>query len=360
MAEKKRIKNEPLELAGHTVQPGERVQFDLPAANLYTHTPLDMPIEVIHGRKPGPTLLVCGAVHGDELNGPEIIRRLRTFRGLNRINGTLILAPVVNLFGFIHKSRYLPDRRDLNRCFPGSERGSLASRVAHLFFNEIAIRATHIIDLHTGAVHRENLPQIRAALGEPGVREMAMGFSIPVIIDAGLIENTLRFEAGARGIPVITYEAGEALRLNERSIVTGVRGVVSVMRTLEMLPSKRITTVKAEPFVASATRWFRAPIDGVFRPLAKLGTRVRSGDSLGVVSSPFTSEEEVLTAPFDGIIICVNNLPLVNEGDAVFHIARFGATAAVEEEIAEHESNIEEDRLYEIGEVPPVDIDLGV
>ncbi len=317
-----------------------------------------MPIEVIHGRKPGPVLLVCGAIHGDELNGPEIIRRLRSFRGINRVNGTLVLAPVVNLFGFIHKSRYLPDRRDLNRCFPGSERGSLASRVAYLFFNEIVTRCTHIIDLHTGAVHRDNLPQVRAALDEPGVREMATGFSIPVIIDSGLIENTLRHEAGKRGIPVITYEAGEALRLYERSIVTGVRGVVSVMRTLGMLPSKRIATVRAETFVARSTSWFRAPVDGVFRPLSKLGTRVQKGDSLGVVSSPFTSEEEMLLAPADGIVICVNNLPLVNEGDALFHIAKFGAVAAVEEEIAEHESNIEEDRLYEIEETPSVDIDL--
>jgi predicted deacylase len=353
-ANSRRGRNQPFELAGHTVLPGERVQIHLPAANLYTNSPLDMPVEVIHGRKPGPVLLICGAIHGDELNGVEIIRRLRAFRSINRLAGTLVLVPVVNLFGFIRQSRYLPDRRDLNRCFPGTERGSLGSRVAHLFFNEIVVRCTHIIDLHTGAVHRDNLPQIRAALDEPGVKEMALGFSIPVIINAGLIENSLRFEAGKRGIPVITYEAGEALRLYERSIVTGVRGIISVMRTLEMLPSRRISTIPAEPYVASSTRWFRAPADGVFRPLVKLGTRVQQGESLGVVSSPFTSDEEVLTAPSDGIVICVNNLPLMNEGDALFHIADFGETAVVEEEIAEHESNVEEDRLYEIEAVPRV------
>lgn len=350
--------NQPFELAGHSVQPGERLQFHLPMANLYTHAPLDMPVEIIHGRKSGPVLLVCGAIHGDELNGSEIIRRLRSFRSMNQIRGTLVLVPVVNLFGFIHQSRYLPDRRDLNRCFPGSERGSLASRVAHIFFNEVVVHCTHAIDLHTGAVHRDNLPQIRAALDETGVPEMAMGFSIPVIVNAGLIEHSLRYEAGKRGIPVITYEAGEALRLDERAIVTGVRGVVSVMRSLGMFPTKRISTIRAEPYVAKATRWFRAPADGVFRPLVKLGARVRQGDSLGVVSSPFTSEEEVLAAPADGIVICVNKLPLVNEGDALFHIARFGESAAVEEEIAEHESNIEVDRLYEIEAIPPVDSDL--
>jgi predicted deacylase len=347
----------PFELAGHIVQPGARVQFDLPTANLYTHTPLNTPVEVIHGTLSGPVLLVCAAIHGDELNGVEIIRRMRSFRSLNRLHGTLVLVPVVNQFGFIHKSRYLPDRRDLNRCFPGSERGSIGSRVAHKFFHEIVIRCTHVIDLHTAAINRDNLPQIRAALDEPGVTEMALGFSIPVIVNAGLIENSLRCEAGKLNIPVVTYEAGEALRLYERSIVAGVRGIVSVMRTLGMLPSRRIKTVRAEPYIARSTRWFRAPMDGIFRPLAKLGARVVSGDTLGVISAPFSSAESVLVAESDGIVIGVTNLPLVNEGEALFHIACFTDAGAVESEIAAHESNIEDDRLYEIESVPSTDID---
>ena len=311
-----------------------------------------MPVEVIHGRLAGPVLLICAAIHGDELNGVEIIRRMRSFRSLNRLHGTLVLVPVVNQFGFIHQSRYLPDRRDLNRCFPGSEKGSIASRVAHIFFNQVAKRCTHIIDLHTAAINRDNLPQVRAALDEPGVREMAMGFSIPVIINSGLIANSLRSEAGKLGMPIITYEAGEALRLHERSIVTGVRGIVSVMRGLGMLPSRRIETVRAEPYVAHSSRWFRAPMDGIFRPLTKLGARIESGDTLGVISAPFSAEETVLTAEFDGIVICVSKLPLVNEGEALFHIARFAEASAVEEEIAEHESQIGEDRLYEIEIIP--------
>ena len=343
-------------LAGHVVQPGERVQFDLQTANLYTHTPLNMQVEVIHGRHPGPVLLICAAIHGDELNGVEIIRRMRSFRTLKRLHGTLVLVPVVNLFGFIHQSRYLPDRRDLNRCFPGSERGSIASRVANIFFHKIVEHCTHIIDLHTAAINRDNLPQIRAALDEPGVREMAMGFSIPVIVNSGLIENSLRHEAGKLGIPVITYEAGEALRLHERSIVTGVRGIVSVMRTLGMLPSRRIQTVRAEPYIAHSTSWFRAPMDGVFRPLVKLGARVEVGTTLGVISAPFSADESVLEAAADGIVICVSNLPLVNEGEALFHIARFAEAGAVEAEIATHESNIQEDRLYEIEAVPAADM----
>lgn len=313
-----------------------------------------MHIEVINGDRPGPTLLVCAAIHGDELNGVEVIRRLRSLRVLNRIAGTLVLVPVVNLFGFIHQSRYLPDRRDLNRCFPGSEQGSLASRLGNMFFKEVVEKVTHIIDLHTGAVNRDNLPQVRAALNQPGVSEMAHGFSIPVIIDSGLIEHSLRCEASALQIPVITYEAGEALRLYERSIVTGVRGIVNVMRTLGMLPAGRAKAAEAEPFIASSTSWFRSPLDGVFRPLVKLGRRVNKGDVLGAVSSPFTGEEKALVASRVGIIICIHKLPLVNEGDALFHIASFGETLAVAEEISEHRISIEEDQLYEIATIEPL------
>ena len=343
-----RTRSTAIQVAGQTIAPGERCRFDLESPNLYTSTPLGLPVEIIHGRYSGPTLLVCAAIHGDELNGVEIIRRLSGFKNIDRLHGTLVLVPAVNIFGFIHQSRYLPDRRDLNRCFPGSERGSLASRVAYQFFNELVIHCTHVIDLHTAAVHRHNLPQIRAALDNPEVASMANAFSIPVIINAGLIDKSLRFEAGKRGIPVITYEAGEALRLDEHCIVTGVRGIVSVMRSLGMLPSKRIRTVPAEPSVASSSSWVRAPVDGVFRPLVELGARVGPGDSLGVITAPFDAVETILTADADGIVICVNNLPLVYEGDALFHVARFGKPGVVEDEIAVHESNIEEDRLFGI------------
>ncbi|MFT7214637.1 MAG: putative deacylase [Granulosicoccus sp.] len=353
----KRIQSESFELCGYIVQSGERVQFDLPLANLYTNTPLSMPVEVIHGRFVGPVLLICAAIHGDELNGVEIIRRMRSFRTLNRLHGTLVLVPVVNLFGFIHQSRYLPDRRDLNRSFPGSENGSIASRIAYKFFNEVVAKCTNVIDLHTAAINRDNLPQVRAALDDPGTKEMAMGFSIPVIINSGLIDNSLRKEAGKLGIPVITYEAGEALRLDERSIVTGVRGIVSVMRTLGMLPSKRIQTVRAAPYIARSSTWFRAPVDGVFRSLVKLGASVMKGTTLGVISEPFSSTETILQSKGEGIVICVSNFPLVNEGEALFHIAKFEEVVAVEVEIATHESNIEEDRLYEIEAVPTSHID---
>lgn len=349
--------SKPFKIARHVVEPGNRLQFDLPAAQLYTHTPLDMPVEVIHGRRPGPVLLICGAIHGNELNGVEIIRRLRSLATLRHLRGTLVLVPIVNLFGFIHQSRYLPDRRDLNRCFPGSEKGSLGSRVANLFFREIARHSTHIIDLHTGAVHRDNLPQIRADLSVPAVKQMAEAFSIPVIVNAGLLDHSLRCEAGRIGIPVITYEAGEALRLDERSIVAGVRGITNVMRMLAMLPAREVPAGRAAPFIARSTTWVRASADGLFRNISNLGHRVGEGDLLGVITSPFNSEEVMVTSPTEGILIGLNNLPLVNEGEALFHIARFREVEAVEGTIAQHVDDIASDPLYAPETVE--DVELG-
>ena len=345
----------PFEIAGRRVRRGERVQFELPIAQLYTQTPLDLAVEVIHGRLQGPVLLVCAGIHGDELNGIEIIRRLRTLTSLDRLRGTLVLVPIVNLFGFLSQSRYLPDRRDLNRGFPGSQTGSVAARTANVFFGSVVTRCTHVIDLHTAAVNRENLPQIRAALDQPGVEKIARGFAIPVIVNSGLLVGSLRAEASRIGIPVITYEAGEALRLDEKAIVTGVRGVVNVMRTLDMLPARRSRAMRAEPYVANATSWFRSPAAGLFRPLARLGAHVHEGETLGVVSAPFSSDDTVLAAPFEGIVICVNRLPLVNEGDALFHLARFGEVSDVEGEIASHDSDVADDPLYEIESIDDID-----
>ena len=345
----------PFEIAGRRIRGGERLQFELPMAQLYTQAPLDMAVEVIRGRWGGPVLLVSAAIHGDELNGIEIIRRLRTQAVLDRLHGTLVLVPIVNLFGFLSRSRYLPDRRDLNRSFPGSEKGSVAARTANVFFGSIVTRCTHVIDLHTAAINRENLPQIRAALSQTGVEEMARGFAIPVIVDSGRLDGSLRAEAGKIDIPVITYEAGEALRLDEKAIVTGVRGVVNVMRTLRMLPSRRSRSARAEPYVANTTSWFRSPADGLFRPLTSLGSQIRKGETLGVVSAPFSSDDTVLAAPFEGIVISVSKMPLVNEGDALFHLARFRTASEVEGEIASHDSDIADDPLFDIETVDDIE-----
>ena len=207
---------EELRINGENVLPGSSVTLELPLPELYTRTPMTMPVQVRRGKRPGPCLFVCAAVHGDELNGIEIIRRLMKRRALSRVRGTIIAVPIVNVYGVIERSRYLPDRRDLNRSFPGSGRGSLAARVADLFMTEIVARCTHGIDLHTGAMHRGNLPQVRGNLDHEETLRLARLFGVPVLINADVRDGSLREAAAARGIPMLLYEAGEALRCMAR------------------------------------------------------------------------------------------------------------------------------------------------
>jgi len=309
---------------GQTIAPGQRHTVELPVAKLYTHTSLAMPVHVINGRRSGPRLFVCAAVHGDELNGVEIIRRLLKLPTLKRLRGTLVAIPIVNVHGFLDRSRYLPDRRDLNRSFPGTEKGSLAARVANLFMQEIVEQCTHGIDLHTGAVDRANLPQIRAFLEDEETARLAQAFATPVLINANIRDGSLRQAALEKQVPILLYEAGEALRFDEVAIRAGVRGVVNVMRALEMLPpSRHVRKRPIRPVVARASSWVRAPESGILRAVTALGESVTKGGLLGVISDPFGELDEEITAPFDGVIIGRTNLPLVHEGEAVFHLARF-------------------------------------
>ena len=324
---------QPFELLGETIAIGTRRMLEMPAAQLYTNTPLNIPVHIVHGRRAGPVLLLCAAIHGDELNGVEIIRRLLQAPALKSLRGTLIAVPVVNVFGFIHQSRYLPDRRDLNRCFPGSESGSLGARMAWLFKTRILDRCSHAIDLHTGAIHRSNLPQIRANLENVATEGMAHAFGVPLILNSVLRDGTLREVAEAQDIPVITYEAGEALRFDEASIRAGVRGVTQVMRYLGMLAESKKPGRASTTAVARSSLWVRAERDGVFRASVLLGQRIRRDQVLGHISSPFADDEMAILAPSGGILVGRNNLPLVNEGEALFHIARFEEVGEVAEQV---------------------------
>jgi len=325
--------NQPFTLLDTTVGVGERRTLDLEVSKLYTHTPLTIPIEVVNGVLKGPVLLVCAAIHGDELNGVEIVRQLLSKIDPRTLQGTLIAVPVVNVFGFIHKSRYLPDRRDLNRCFPGSVRGSLGARMAEIFYRQVVGKCTHIIDLHTGAIHRSNLPQIRADLSNQDAAEMAKAFGTPVVIDASLRNGSLRSEAASMGIPVVTYEAGEALRFDPIAIGAGLLGVENVMRKLKMIKG-RGKKRKADPVIAAATSWVRADTDGIVRAQVSLGERVAKGQVLAFIDNPLGSNEVQCVAPRSGIVIGQQTLPLVNEGDAVFHLAYFAhANSLVEQQL---------------------------
>lgn len=315
---------EPLTINGITFAAGTNTTVELPVGRLYTHAPMTMPVHVIKGKKSGPRLFISAAIHGDEINGVEIIRRLLKLPALKRLRGTIIAVPIVNIHGLINHSRYLPDRRDLNRSFPGSEKGSIAARLAHLLMSEIVSQSTHGIDLHTGAIHRVNLPQIRANLDDEETDKLARAFNVPVIISANLRDGSLREAAATHGIPMLLYEAGEALRFDEVSIRAGVKGIVNVMRTLGMLPALRSKSAKKiEPVVARSSSWVRAPDSGMLRAMVPLGSRVKKDTLLGMVADPFGETETAVTSAYNGIVIGRTNLPLVNEGDALFHIARF-------------------------------------
>ncbi|HCG8737951.1 TPA: succinylglutamate desuccinylase/aspartoacylase family protein [Vibrio parahaemolyticus] len=309
------------ELLGHKIQPGQRLEVEFEAAQLYTHSPLSIPVEIIHGKQEGPVLMVNAAIHGDELNGVEIVRQMINQLNPLKLKGTVIAVPIVNVFGFIHKSRYLPDRRDLNRCFPGSEKGALASRMAYGFFNNIAKRCDYILDLHTGAIHRTNLPQIRANLSNPETLRIAKAFATPVIVDSALRDGSLRSEAEKCDIPVLTYEAGKALRFDPLSISAGVLGVQRVMQAIGMLRASRKKL--PEPVIAKSTSWVRAPGNGILRTVVNLGDKVEKGETLAYISSPLGHDEIELKAPKSGLVIGQQTLPLVNEGDAIFHLAYF-------------------------------------
>ena len=314
----------PFVIHEQAVAPGQRAVIDLPLPRLNSHTWLAMPVQVVHGRKDGPRLFVSAAVHGDELNGVEIIRRLLELRTLRRLAGTLIAVPVVNVYGLIHQSRYLPDRRDLNRSFPGSPTGSLAARVADLFLAEIVRHCTHGLDLHTGALHRTNLPQIRANLDDPETARLARAFGVPVLLNSTLRDGSLRECAAELGIPMLLYEAGEGLRFDEIAIRAGVQGVVNILRALAMLPPSRRRPGKiTEPFVARSSNWTRAPESGLLRTLVPLGARVQRREILGYISDPYSGTQHPVTAHADGIIIGRVQIPVVHEGEALFHIARF-------------------------------------
>lgn len=251
-------------LGNSSIPPGSRAVVDIPFGKLYTHTELNIGAHVIHGRRVGPVLLVAAALHGDEINGVEICRRLLKLPRLNQLKGTLVVVPIVNTYGFVQQSRYLPDRRDLNRSFPGSEKGSLGSRMAFQFTDKILKKCTHAIDLHTGAIHRSNLPQVRASAKDKIALRMAEVFNAPIIIKAASRDGTMRGTANNLGIPILLYEAGEALRFDEQAINVGVRGILNVMTDLGMLRAGR-KRPNTKSLFSKKSSWVRAKHDGIAR-----------------------------------------------------------------------------------------------
>jgi len=310
----------PITIGNTTVVPGTEQRLDLPVARLPTQTMLSLPIHLINGASDGPHLWLSAAIHGDELNGVEIIRQVLEKIQPSTLRGALITVPIVNMFGFIEQSRYLPDRRDLNRSFPGSARGSLASRLAHLFMKEVVNHCSHGIDLHTASNHRVNLPQIRANLDHPETYRCAQAFGAPVIIHANTRDGSLRQAAAKQDISVLLYESGEALRFDQHAISVGVKGVLQVMAILGMItvPPPEVRQVSLE---SRETRWVRASRSGILHLQIELGQTVTKRQKLGHIADAFGESMRKVQAPCDGIIVGFAKNPLVNQGDGIVHVA---------------------------------------
>ena len=340
--------NSKLIIANTEILRGTRVTINLELPKLY-NTPTNLPIRVLRGKKDGPIVFVSAAIHGDELNGIEIIRRLRKLNILNKLKGTLILVPIVNVYGIMNLSRYLADRRDLNRSFPGSEKGSLGSRVAKIFFDEIVNRCDLGIDLHTASIHKSNLPQVRTNIDNEYTFKLAKSFQAPVVLHSELRDGSLRSVAQDAGIPILLYEAGEALRFDEFSIRIGVKGIINVLREMDMLPHLNNKRNTKTPIITRNSTWIRSNESGMLRTIKALGDTVKKDEIIAYIDEPLGDDSFEVRALFDGVIIGKSEIPLVQEGDAIFHIAKLKDLESAETKLEYfNENTIAQSEFYEL------------
>ncbi|WP_108682524.1 succinylglutamate desuccinylase/aspartoacylase family protein [Methyloceanibacter sp. wino2] len=345
------MRRKPFEIGGRQIPPGSRQTVDLPVSVLSDHTPVTMSVHVVHGREPGPTLFVSAAIHGDEVMGVEIVRRLLRMPSLDTMKGTLLAIPIVNSYGFLNHSRYLPDRRDLNRSFPGDAIGSLAARLAKMFMTEIVKRSDVGIDLHSAAIHRTNLPQVRVSPRKPETMTLAEVFGAPIVMTSKIRDGSLRQAARELDVDILLYEAGEGLRFDEVSARTGVMGILRVMRHLGMVKAKGIAKPQVAPMRSSSSFWLRAPAGGLLRTVKTIGAHVECGDILGLISNPFGEVETEIVAGEPGLLVGRTNLPVVNEGDGLFHVARIRADDDPAATIDLLAGQLEEDPLFDEDEI---------
>lgn len=312
-------REEPLFVAGAPVALGETAELRLKVAESYTAEPVTVPVTVVRGT-PGLTVFVTATVHGDELNGVGILRGLLNDTDFAGLRGTLIAVPVANVPGFLNRDRLLPDRRDLNRSFPGRPRGSLTARLADLLFHEVVRKSDFGIDLHTAGGERTNYPQIRADLSQPAVAELAQAFGCPLVIDGAGPEKSLRRTAVAAGVPTIVYEAGSAHRLERPFISVGIAGVLNVLRHLGMMPGEAV--LPPLRLTVERTHWIRSRTGGILDLKVDLGQPLHRGQAISVNTNPFGREKRQLKAPYAGIVLGLTQLPLVHPGDAICNVAR--------------------------------------
>lgn len=312
-------KRNPFELLGQTVEPGKSGRFNLEVAKLHTNTPIQVPVIVQHAKKEGPVLLLLAGSHGDEINGIEVVRKIIK-RGWNKpTTGTVICIPVYNIFGFLNLRREFPDGRDLNRSFPGTKNGSLASQFAYHFMTEIAPKVDIIIDFHTGAAQRSNYPQTRCEFKHKKSLELCKIFGAPFILNSSLISKSIRASMHKMGKDYILFEGGKSNRTDPEIVKAGIIGVQRVMTHLgiKQFPN---ATVSEAPILLNSSKWLRAPSSGMLTLKIKNGTFVEKGTVLASIADPYGRLERSVKATSSGYIINVNETPLVNKGDAIFHI----------------------------------------
>ncbi|GMW05332.1 MAG: hypothetical protein AMXMBFR8_01290 [Nevskiales bacterium] len=307
-----------LEVLGEQIPPGTVTRLMWSASSIFEGMSSETPVLVVNGREAGPVLCLTAAVHGDELNGIEMVRRVFQELAADELKGAVIGMPIVNIHGFRRGSRYLPDRRDLNRFFPGNPQGSSAARIAYSLFEQIIRKCDVVVDLHTGSFFRNNLPQVRADLSQPSVAELAHGFGGMLVLNDEASPGTLRRAATDAGIPAVIMEAGEPLRLQPRQVEQGVAGVNRLLRSLGMI--RRATLLKQPEPVYYHSRWVRADHGGVLFSVVRLGQTVRAGDILGTVTDPISNEQNLIYAPFEGRVIGMAVNQVVMPGFAAFHL----------------------------------------
>jgi predicted deacylase len=316
-----------MEILGTAIEKGKTYTLAMEVAKLHTRSRLNIPVIISRAKKDGPVLLLNGGVHGDELNGVEIVRRLIHGKFNKPEIGTVICIPVLNIFGYLNQSRKFPDGRDLNRMFPGSKNGSLASQIAFQFRTEIAQHIDVMIDFHTGGADRVNAPQIRVAKGNEKALELAKVFGPPYIVYSKTIQKSVREMVTKLGKTVLLYEGGKSQCFEEDIIQHGFNGALRVMHSLGM--SKVMTPSSTERILVSKSQWIRAPYSGMSHIQVENGEHITKGQCLGYISSPYGDFNKKIKSPIDGYLFCVNSAPIVNKGDAMFHISKDAETIGI-------------------------------
>jgi uncharacterized protein len=302
---------------GIKVLPGQEINIDISISRLPSHTLIDLPVFVFRGKKEGPSILLTAGIHGDEVNGIEIIRRLLEKRLLMPEKGTVIAIPLVNIYGFIHTSRSLPDGKDLNRCFPGSRSGSLANQLAYMIMKEIIPNIDCGIDFHTGGSRITNYPHLRCVLSHPYNIELASMFGAPYIMNSDLIDKSFRKETFKKGKTILVYEGGESLRLDEKAINEGMKGVIRLMNNLGM--TKRDVEHQIS-VVLTTSNWIRAKVSGIFNSYIEYGQEIAKNQTIGCITDPYGKSKSLIRSTNRGYVLGMNNMPVINAGDALFHI----------------------------------------